>query len=266
MKRRLSAIPRITGPTERGSSDRFIPMSLLSWVLMIVAFLAGVLKSGFGIGAGIFLTPMLALVTHPKEALVTVAPMMLFTDITAIYQYWRQWSERDILFLAPPCLLGAMAGVFLLNWFTPDLARRAIGLIGLLYVITEFLKIGLRIGPSSQSLKRSIPIGIVAGVVSALANSGGVFLSTYVAGRLKKECFVGTLVVVFFGLNMTKVGMFTGLGLLNQKLWMTELGLIPLMLLGGWVGKGLNRRIEEKHFKHWVFILILGACIKLIFF
>ena len=113
-----------------------------------VAFLAGVMKSGFGIGAGIFLTPALPWSRIPKRPSSLVAPMMLFTDITAIYQYWRRWNFRDILSLAPPCLMGAMAGVFLLNWFTPDLARRAIGFIGLLYVGMEIVKIGLRIHPS----------------------------------------------------------------------------------------------------------------------
>jgi uncharacterized protein len=241
-------------------------MSLFSCVLMGVAFFSGVLKSGFGIGAGIFLTPMLALVTDPKEAVVLVAPMMLFTDSLAVYQYWRKWSLRDVLALAPPCLLGAMGGVFLLNWFTPDLARRAIGLIGLVYVGTELLKIGFRASPTSQSLTRSVPIGFAAGVASALANSGGVVLSTYVAGRLRKECFVGTLVLVFLGLNITKVGLFTGLGLLNQRLWLIDLSIIPLMFLGGLAGKGINRRIQEKHFMRWIFVLIVGACLKLLFF
>ncbi len=239
---------------------------LFYYIVVAVAFLAGVIKSGFGIGAGIFLTPILALVAGPKEAVVLVAPMMLFTDATATYQYWRQWSTRDILFLAPPCYLGAAAGVLLLNWFTPEMARRAIGIIGLVYVGIEFLKIGFRARSSSQSLTGGISIGLVAGVASALSNSGGVFLSTYIAGRLKKEYFVGTLVAVFVGLNMTKVGMFTGLGLLHQRLWFIDLLLLPLMLAGGFVGKWLNNRIQENQFKRWIFALILGACLKLIFF
>ena len=111
-----------------------------------------------------------------------------------------------------------------------------------------------------------ISIGLVAGVASALSNSGGVFLSTYIAGRLKKEYFVGTLVAVFVGLNVTKVGMFTGLGLLHQRLWLIDLLLLPLMLVGGLVGKWLNTRIQENQFKRWIFILIVGACLKLIFF
>ena len=241
-------------------------MSLFSYVVVAVAFLAGVLKSGFGIGAGIFLTPILALVTDPKEAVVLVAPMMLFTDVTATYQYWRQWSTRDILSLAPPCYLGAAAGVLILNWFTPEMARRAIGIIGLVYVGIEVLKIGFRARSSSQSRTGSISIGLVAGVASALSNSGGVFLSTYIAGRLKKEYFVGTIVAIFVGLNVTKVGMFTGLGLLHHRLWIIDLFLLPLMFLGGLVGKWLNNRIREDQFKRWIFALIVGACIKLIFF
>jgi len=241
-------------------------VSLFSYVIMVVAFLAGVLKSGFGIGAGVFLTPILALVTDPKEAVVMVAGMMLLTDLTAIYQYWRQWNGRDILSLAPPCLLGVAAGVFLLNWFTPDMAKRAIGLIGFAYVGIEILRIGLRFQPSTQSLIQSVSIGLVAGIASALSNSGGVFLSTDMTGRLSKERFVGTIVIIFFCLSLTKVGMFTSLGLFHQKLWITVLSLLPLMFLGGLVGRWLNRRIDENQFKRWVFILIIGACIKLVFF
>jgi hypothetical protein len=233
---------------------------------MGVAFFTGFLKSGFGIGAGIFLTPILALVTDPKEAVVLVAPMMLFTDITAIYQYWRRWNLKDVLALAPPCLIGVMGGVFLLNWFTSDLARRAIGFIGLLYVAVEIFRRGFHIQPSIQGLSRSIPIGMIAGVASALANSGGVFLSTYVAGRLKKEFFVGTLVMIFFWLNITKVIMFTGLGLLHSRLWILEGTILPLMFAGGLMGKWINRRIEERQFMRFIFAIIVLACLKLIFF
>ena len=72
--------------------------------------------------------------------------------------------------------------------------------------------------------------------------------------------------MIFLGLNMTKVIMFTGLGLLNRKLWVTEVYLLPLMVLGGLIGKWFNSRIEENQFKRWIFVLILVACIKLILF
>jgi len=241
-------------------------MSLLNAVLAAVAFFAGVLKSGFGIGAGIFLTPILALVMDPKEAVVVVAPMMLFTDFTAVYQYRRRWNTKDVCTLALPCLIGAVAGAFLLKGFTPAMARRAIGIIGLLYVGSELSRKFLFRSSGAASPVKGVFIGIVGGITSALANSGGVFISTYFAGRLSKLYFVGTLVVVFLFLNITKVGMFTGFGMLNSRLWTIELSLLPLMFLGGLTGKWLNNRIHETQFARWIFVLIVGACIKLLFF
>jgi len=235
-------------------------------ILILVAFIAGVLKSGFAIGAGIFLTPILALIMNPKEAVALVAPMMLFTDIVAIWQYWRKWNKHDIFYLAVPCLLGAVLGAFLLNWFTPEIAKRAIGVIGLLYIGSELYRIVLKKRSGTPNIVWSTAIGVLGGITSALANSGGVFISTYLADRLSKQYFIGTLVVVFLGLNITKVSMFTGLGILDKDLWLIDLSLIPLMFVGGLAGKWVNNRINEKQFKQWIFVLIAVACLKLLFF
>ena len=54
--------------------------------------------------------------------------------------------------------------------------------------------------------------------------------------------------------------------MLNKKLWLTALYLLPLMFIGSLAGKWLNTRIHEAQFARWVFVLIVGACIKLILF
>jgi uncharacterized protein len=235
-------------------------------ILALVAFLAGIIKSGFGIGAGIFLTPFLALVMNPKEAVVLVAPMMLFTDLTAVFQYWGRWDKQDILTLIPPCLIGALVGALLLNWFTPSIARRTIGLIGLLYIGSELLRKTVFQSVSYHHRAQGILIGLVGGLTSALANSGGVFISIYLRGRLSKVHFVGTLVGVFLFLNLTKVSLFTGMGMLNGPLWLIEFYLLPLMFIGGVIGKWINTRIQEKQFANWIFALLVAACLKLLLF
>jgi uncharacterized membrane protein YfcA len=113
---------------------------------------------------------------------------------------------------------------------------------------------------------RSISIGVIGGITSSVANSGSVFISTYVAGRLPKQMFVGTLVVVFVGINITKVIMFSALGILEERLWLTSLSLLPLIIAGGMLGKWVNNHINEKQFKQWIFILIAVACLKLLVF
>lgn len=233
-------------------------------VMIVVAFTAGVLKSGFAVGAGIFLTPLLTLVLGPKEAVAVVAIMMLLTDVTAIYQYWKRWNLRDVLYLAIPCIAGAVLGAFLLDWFSPVMARRAIGIIGFTYIATELFRLFNKKSVQSPTAIRSIVIGIVGGITASLANSGSVFISTYVAGRLPKQMFVGTLVLVFVWINITKVTMFSALGILDKHLWLTSLALLPFIIIGATLGKWLNNRIDEKQFKLWIFLLIAIACLKLL--
>lgn len=234
--------------------------------MIIAAFTAGVLKSGFAVGAGIFLTPLITLVLGPKEAVAVVAVMMLLTDVTAIYQYWNQWNLRDVLYLALPCIAGAVFGAFLLDWFSPVMARRAIGVIGFIYIGTELFRIFKQKTVQAPTAARSITIGIVGGITASLANSGSVFISTYVAGRLPKKMFVGTLVLVFIWINITKVAMFSALGILGKNLWLMSLALLPLIVIGATVGKWVNNRVNEKQFKQWIFLLIAVACLKLLFF
>jgi uncharacterized membrane protein YfcA len=235
-------------------------------IIIITAFIAGVLKSGFAVGAGIFLTPLLALVMGPKEAVAMVAVMMLLTDFMAIYQYWKQWNLNDIFHLALPCIGGAVLGAFLLDWFSPTMAKRAIGIIGFVYIASEVFQIFKQKTVRPPTPIRSISIGIIGGITASLANSGSVFISTYVAGRLSKQMFVGTLVLVFVWINLTKVTMFSVLGILGKQLWLTSLALIPFIIIGSMLGKWVNNRINEKQFKQWIFILISVACLKLLFF
>ena len=84
------------------------------------------------------------------------------------------------------------------------------------------------------------------------------------AGRLSKQMFVGTLVVVFVGINITKVVMFSALGILQQKLWLISLSLLPFIIIGAMLGKWVNNRIDEKQFKQWIFLMIGIACLKLL--
>jgi hypothetical protein len=241
-------------------------MDLFTYITIgLVAAAAGFIKSGFAIGAGIFLTPVLAQIMDARMAVALVAPMMLFTDLTAIYQYWAKWRWKDVLALAPLCLLGGVGGAFLLNSFSSDQAQDAIALVGLAYIGLEvFRYFWTRNTPGAKSLGLAPVIGLLAGLASTLANAGGVFLSTYLARRLPKEAFVGTTVLVFFGLNIVKVSMFSGLGLLTGRLWLIDLALIPLMFGGGVLGKALNRRIDDAVFTKWLLVLITLACIRLL--
>ncbi len=77
---------------------------------MVVSWIAGVAKVAFGIGAGVFLTPVLALVLPPKVAVALMAPMMVITDFVALRHHWGKWDSRHILVLLPTAVVGVVPG------------------------------------------------------------------------------------------------------------------------------------------------------------
>ena len=72
-----------------------------SYHIIIIAIAvsgSAVIKNSVGIGAGVFLLPVLTLVLPPKVALGLGAPAMLISDLVGIKNYWGEWDKREQAF------------------------------------------------------------------------------------------------------------------------------------------------------------------------
>ena len=63
-------------------------------IISIAGFFSGVIKTGVGVGSGIFLLPTLSLAFPAKIALGLGAPMLLASDIIGLRYYWKQWPAK----------------------------------------------------------------------------------------------------------------------------------------------------------------------------
>ena len=115
-------------------------MTVLTSDIIIIAlagFFSGIIKTGVGVGAGIFLLPTLALAFPAKVALGLGAPMMLVSDVIGLRYYWKQWLPRvelGRLFLA--ALPGLVLGVVLLPLIPGRTFRVCVGLFGACYALS----------------------------------------------------------------------------------------------------------------------------------
>jgi len=74
-------------------------LSLFQIVAMAALILfAALIKTGFGVGAGIFLSATFCLVIPPKMAIAIGGPVMFLTDILPVYHY-RKEIRKPVLFL-----------------------------------------------------------------------------------------------------------------------------------------------------------------------
>lgn len=226
---------------------------------VIAALLAGIIKTTFGIGAGVFLTPLLSLVLDPKVVVALMAPMMLVTDISTLWLHKNKWDFKYINILAPGFLAGVLAGSYYLAWASPSLTKLTIGIIAMVFSAYQIIRLknpGLFSG-TNLGIPAGVAISVIGGVSSAIAHSGGIIVTIYLATKnLGKSSFVATLVGILFFSDILKMFTYTKLGLLNKSLLITGLELTPVLFLGSWLGSKLINKITDRQFILYVNLLI----------
>ena len=109
-------------------------------------------------------------------------------------------------------------------------------------------------------------MGFLAGVTTMLANAAGPIMAIYLlAMRLDKKEFLGTIAWYFFIVNLVKVPFMVNVGIMNSQTLLTNLALLPGIIVGGVLGIGLAERIPTKTFNRVMSVLAAVVAILLIF-
>ena len=107
--------------------------------------------------------------------------------------------------------------------------------------------------------------GILTGISSMIANNGGPPAQIYLTPqRLPREIYVGTMSILFFAINWTKVPPFIALGQFSRQTLETSAVLMPVAVLSAWGGVILVRRTSPKHFYKIIYGLMVLVGIKLV--
>lgn len=253
-------------------------MSFFEIIICLVAVVgSAVIKNGVGVGAGIFLLPFLALVFPPKLALGLGAPAMLISDLVGVKNYWREWDLEELKLLLPLALAGVVFGSFLIE-ITPDiLFKQCVGLFAILFSSFHLLKM-LRFRYVNrqtlkpQSVKKSnwrsistVLFGFVVGVAGTVAHAAGLMMSVYMIQKNDNpRIFVGTLVLFFAIMNIFKLIAYSKIGIISYQTLLLVCILSPAIILGGYAGNALNKKIPQELFRLIVLVLIFFIGIRLL--
>ncbi|MFO7856820.1 MAG: sulfite exporter TauE/SafE family protein [Paracoccaceae bacterium] len=207
--------------------------------------LAGISKGGFGAGAGFAATPLLLLVASPEVAVGLMLPLLMVMDLTGL----RAWRGRWNLAEARPMMIGAIPGIALgaaFFWVVPEAAvRLLIGLIALGFVAFQLAQArGWGPRPDPAAARRPAPLragfwGGVAGFTSFASHAGGPPAAVHLLTRpLSKGEYQATTVILFWWVNVVKLGPYWAVGLFDEgqitaALWLAPVAVIG-MLLGVW--------------------------------
>ncbi|MEO7753604.1 MAG: sulfite exporter TauE/SafE family protein [Terracoccus sp.] len=219
-------------------------------LLGVAALLVGVAKTAIG-GLGSIAVAIFASVMPTRESTAAILLLLITGDVVAVWRYHTGADWALLRRLIPAVLPGLALGALFLRVVDDDVLRRS---IGALLLVLAVVQLGLRWrGPSLESVGSSrgaaVGTGLAAGFTTMTANAAGPVMTLYlVAQGVEKARFLGTSAIFFLGVNLCKLPFSAALGLFTAPTVLAALALVPLVLLGAWLGIHVARRLSQRRF------------------
>lgn len=228
------------------------------------AWLIGLSKSGVP-GAAMVTIPLMADQFGAKTSVGLILPTLITGDICALL-YFRRFARWPLIVrVLPPTLAGIVVGWFLLGIIGDTALKRSLGglvlaLLGLRYFLDRFDLSGMK-----MARRFGIPVGILAGLTTTLANAAGPLITVYLIwARVKKEEFVGTAAWFFFIVNCCKVPFFIQREMITMQTIPYNILAIPLVILGAVSGIWALKKFNQGVFEILVQLFAVAASLKLL--
>jgi len=250
----------------------FPDVALWQWLLGGACALGvGMAKTGVP-GLGIFVVPLMVLaVGDARQSAGWLLPLLCVADVFAVAVYRRHAEARQLFSLVPWVLVGMAAGALALGG-PESVLRRVVGAIVLAMVVLRIARgrprpaedgvppPALSLGGAKPALGSAIGYGVVAGFATTLANAAGPVMNPYLLARqLPKQQFFATGAWFFLVINLSKLPIYAGHGLIHTRSLLFDLVLVPPVLIGAAIGRRVAARLPQQTFEVLVLALTAAA-------
>lgn len=229
-----------------------IPIALLAVILVAIS------KSGFGGALGSLGLPVMVLVFPPKLAIAILLPLYLITDVFVAFT-WRKFPVFKILkLMVLGGLIGQIIGWLCFEYLDDSYILILIGLLALTTSIRYFKEIFRKdyfVKKTKKILELSYTRAIgwcgFSGFSSFVALTGGIPAQIFLLPLgLERQLFVGTMSFYFLIINLAKLPFFFNLEVFSHTSILLSFIVLPILPLGIYLGKFLNKKLSDKLFYH----------------
>lgn len=238
-----------------------IELTTGAWIWAAVAALAvGISKTGFG-GIGLVaVSIMVELFGKPSVGILL--PMLIFADMAVYPVFRKHGSWGPVWKLLPHTVLGCTAGYFVLDWMPGESARSVVGgIIVAMVGIQLFRNVGReRFDHLARSRGAGLAAGFAAGSATMVANAAGPIFQLYLLSRrFEKLELIGVGARFFLLVNVLKAPFLGGMSFINGESLLFNLKLVPVILLGIYLGRHLVHAVSQRLFEWLVILFALVA-------
>ncbi|MFJ7684668.1 sulfite exporter TauE/SafE family protein [Peribacillus butanolivorans] len=229
-------------------------------IFICIVLVASILQSSTGFGFSIMATPFLLMLFQPQEAIQINIILSLVISISLILKI-----RNDIDFiLLKRFILGSIVGVPLgvLIFVSININALKLGVSILLLILTLLLIGNFRVNPTQF---RDFIVGGISGVLTTSIGMPGPPLLLYFTGtdtekgKLRATTLAFYLFIYFISLISQII--FTGT---NKVIWESSLYAIPIVFLGLYIGQIIFKRLNQRVFRIFTYILLIFTGIYLL--
>ncbi len=244
-------------------------LTLIYFLFAMIIGFAAVVHGAVGIGFPLIATPLLAMVTDVKTAiLLLVLPTIVINAANIIKG--GAWNKSIALYwpLAVYGMIGSFLGARLLVMVPPETFRPVLAGVILLYLNAERLGVGFSWIPRHPKTATAV-FGLAAGILGGTVN---VMLPALVIFALEIRMNKTAMIQVFnfcflFG-KLTQGAVFIQAGFLTLDVLKTSVPLAVLSLIVMMSAMTARDRIQGTVYKRWLrgLLLIMAAILLIQFF
>lgn len=232
-------------------------------VIAATAFLAGVVRGYSGFGSALTIVPVMAAVVGPQLAVPAVVVAHFATGFQLVPGALRDvdWGRAGPLSAAG--VVGVPAGAWLLATGDPELIRRGISILIILFAILMLRGWRYR-GKAGRTLTAAA--GAVGGAISGAATIGGPPVVMFLlAGPHRAFENRGAIIFYFQITQVAAIASYWIGGLLVWTvLWLALLA-TPTLMAGAWIGERLFRRSSDESYRRLALLFLLAVGLATLF-
>jgi hypothetical protein len=232
--------------------------------LVGAAFAGSVIFGITGFGAALVTVPLATHFVPLPFALALFVLMDLANAFRIGFENPKNAVKSEWTRLVPTILIGTVIGVTLLVNLPRGAATLALGVFVLLFALYSLTR-----RPEAQRVvaaRWAYVAGFIGGIISTLFGAGGPAYAIYLSHRgLSKEQYRATLgLATLTSISLRTAAFFATGTLLDPRVWIYAVFVVPTGLAGIWAASHLFRRISRETLMRVVALMLLASGASLI--
>jgi len=215
-----------------------------------------------GFGGGLVAIPLLSLIYPVKEA-VTLYLFFQLIEVALIFKIRKEVDWKYASKLSIPAFIFAIVGSYSLSYLSETTLRLTLGALIILYLIKEHFFQDWRLNKKDSGVF-CLAAGCIGGWLQGLIGAGGPAFLLYLNEiNLSKSAFRGTMLVIAFSCNLSRILTSAKTGLLSETILELFFYCLPFVILAHFIGYHAHNKISQATYRKLTQTVMLLSAISL---